>query len=145
MAAGEKRDASMMFDSLMGLFHVPRAKEPLVSCPRAGCGCQHVSLGSFGSRLIRSNNHSNATLWVRKTCLIVGLTIILITASLSSMRTRCAAGLAFGGTRIDLLYDLPFRRETFLSCSTSGEILTRSARQVSPNGATHLFRIESPS
>ena len=41
----------------------------------------------LGSKLIRSNNHSRATLWVRETCLIVGLLpfiIILITASLSS-------------------------------------------------------------
>ena len=41
----------------------------------------------LGSRLIRSNNQSNATLWVLETCLIVGLLpfiIILITASLSS-------------------------------------------------------------
>ena len=41
----------------------------------------------FGSRLIRSNNQSSATLWVMETCLIVGLLplmIILITASLSS-------------------------------------------------------------
>ena len=50
----------------------------------------------------------------------------------------CVAGLAFGRTRIDLLYDLPFRRETFLSCSTSGQILTRSAHRVSPNSATPL-------
>ena len=41
----------------------------------------------FGSKLIRSNNQSRATLWVRDTCLIVGFLlfmIILITASLSS-------------------------------------------------------------
>ena len=41
----------------------------------------------LGSRLIRSNNQSSATLWVLETCLIVGLLplmIILITASLSS-------------------------------------------------------------
>ena len=41
----------------------------------------------LGSRLIRSNNQSRATLWVLETCVIVGqlpLIIILITASLSS-------------------------------------------------------------
>ena len=41
----------------------------------------------FGSKLIRSNKQSSATLWVLETCLIVGLLplrIILITASLSS-------------------------------------------------------------
>ena len=41
----------------------------------------------LGSRLIRSNNQSRATLWVLETCLIVGLLpliIILIRTSLSS-------------------------------------------------------------
>ena len=41
----------------------------------------------FGSKLILSNKQSRATLWVRETCLIVGLRplrIILITVSLSS-------------------------------------------------------------
>ena len=41
----------------------------------------------LGSKLIRSNNQSRATLWVLETCFIVGLLpfiIILITASLSS-------------------------------------------------------------
>ena len=41
----------------------------------------------LGSRLIRSNTQSRATLWVLETCLIVGLLplmIILITASFSS-------------------------------------------------------------
>ena len=40
----------------------------------------------FGSKLIRSNNQSRATLWVLEKCLIVGLLplmIVLITASLS--------------------------------------------------------------
>ena len=42
---------------------------------------------NLGSKLIRSNNQSRATLWVLETCLIVGLLpfmIILITVSLSS-------------------------------------------------------------
>ena len=41
----------------------------------------------FGSKLIRSNNQSSATLWILETCLTVGLLpliIILITGSLSS-------------------------------------------------------------
>ena len=41
----------------------------------------------LGVKLILSNNHSRATLWVLETCLIVGLLpfmVILITASLSS-------------------------------------------------------------
>ena len=45
------------------------------------------SIWILGSKLIRSNNQSRATLWVLETCLIVGLLpfmIILITTSLSS-------------------------------------------------------------
>ena len=48
----------------------------------------------FGSKLIRSNNQSCATLWVLETCLIVGLLplmIILITASLSSNTSNKAS------------------------------------------------------
>ena len=48
----------------------------------------------LGSKLIRSNNQSRATLWVPETCLIVGLLpfmIILITASLSSNTYNKAA------------------------------------------------------
>ena len=59
---------------------------------------QHLFMSTFhilsmfliwilGSRLIRSNNQSSATLWYLETCLIVGLLpliIILISASLSS-------------------------------------------------------------
>ena len=50
-------------------------------------GVDVLDLDLGGSKLIRSNNQSSATLWVLETCLIVGLLpfmIILITASLSS-------------------------------------------------------------
>ena len=48
----------------------------------------------LGSKLILSNNQSNAILWVLDTCLIIGLRplmIILITASLSSKMFSCAS------------------------------------------------------
>ena len=48
----------------------------------------------LGSKLILSNNQSSATLWVRDTCLIVGLRpliIIMITASLSSKNVKQSA------------------------------------------------------
>ena len=67
---------------------------PFITCAISLCQyvCELV-LGvnvfdlDLGSKLILSNNHSRATLWVLETCLIVGLLpfmIILITASLSS-------------------------------------------------------------
>ena len=59
----------------------------------------------FGSKLIRSNNQSSATLWVLETCLIVGLLpsmIILITSSLSSKtynKTSWREEMTFEGIR----------------------------------------------
>ena len=47
----------------------------------------------FGTKLILSNNQSRATLWVRETCLFVGLLpliIFLITASLSAKTNNIA-------------------------------------------------------
>ena len=65
---------------------------PFITCEIPFCQdvCElvfGVDVFDLGSRLIRSNNQSRATLWVLETCLIVGLLllmIILITASLSS-------------------------------------------------------------
>ena len=57
------------------------------TCQQVGSWCQHIWFGFLGSELTRSNNQSDATLWVLDTCLIVGLLplmIILITASVSS-------------------------------------------------------------
>ena len=56
-------------------------------CLRVVFSCQCIWFGFLVSKLILSNNQSRATLWVLKTCLIVGLLpfmIILITASLYS-------------------------------------------------------------
>ena len=44
-----------------------------LACLRVGFWCQCTWFGFFGSRLIRSNNQSSATLCVLETCLIVGL------------------------------------------------------------------------
>ena len=68
---------------------------PFITCEISLCqyvceldlGVNVFDLDFLGSKLIRSNNQSRATLWVLETCLIVGLLpfmIILITASLSS-------------------------------------------------------------
>ena len=66
-------------------FHSSRVKCPLVSTSANWFLVSTYLI--FGSKLIRSNNLSRATLWVLETCLTVGLlplTIILITASLPS-------------------------------------------------------------
>ena len=68
-------------------FHSSRVKFPLVSMSASWFLVSMYLIWIFGSKLIRSNNQSRATLWVLETCLIVGLLpliIILITASLSS-------------------------------------------------------------
>ena len=86
MAAGKHRE----------IHDVEQTKKMVPLITREITFGQHVSklvLGvnifdlDFGSKMIASNNQSNATLWVLDTCLIVGLLplmIMLITASLSS-------------------------------------------------------------
>ena len=67
--------------------HSSRVKIPLVNMSASWCLVSTYLIWILGSKLILSNNESSATLWVLNTCLIVGLlplTIILITASLSS-------------------------------------------------------------
>ena len=67
-------------------FHSSRVKFPLVRMSAWFLVSMYL-IWIFGSKLIRSNNQSSATLWVLETCLVVGLLpfmIILITASLSS-------------------------------------------------------------
>ena len=68
-------------------FHSSRVKFPLVKMSASWFLVSMYLIWILGSRLIRSNNQSSATLCVLETCLIVGLLtlmIILITASLSS-------------------------------------------------------------
>ena len=80
-------DIFMMLNRRRRLHHSSRVKLPVVN---KSASCFLVStflIWIFGSKLILSNNQSNATLWVLDTCLIIGLRplmIILITASLSS-------------------------------------------------------------
>ena len=75
---------------------------PLITCEISLCqyvcemvfGVKIIFDLILGSKLILSNNHSRATLWVLETSLIVGLLpfmIILITASLSSKMYNIAS------------------------------------------------------
>ena len=69
------------------LFHSSSVKFPLVNMSASWCLVSMSRIWILASKLILSNNKPRATLWVRETCLIVGvrpLVIILITASLSS-------------------------------------------------------------
>ena len=87
MAAGEQRFIHTVQRS--------RKSVPLVTggstCQRVAFGYQRAFACIINSRLIWSNNQSSATLWVRDTCLNVGLLpliIILMTASLSISVTK---------------------------------------------------------
>ena len=89
-------------------FHSSRVKFPSVSTSASWFLVSMYLIWNLGSKLIRSNNQSRATLWVRDTCLIVGFLlfmIILITASLSSNTYNKASGCeewTFEGTRSTL-------------------------------------------
>ena len=74
------------------LFHSSRVKLPLVKMSANWCLVSMYRIWITESRLILSNNHSKATLWVLDTCLIVGFRpfIISITASLSSKANNIA-------------------------------------------------------
>ena len=54
-------------------FHSSRVKFPLVRMSASWFLVSMYLIWIFGSRLVRSNNQSSATLWVLETCLIVGL------------------------------------------------------------------------
>ena len=54
-------------------FHSSRVKFPLVSMSESWFLVSMYLIWILGSKLIRSNNQSRATLWVLETCLIVGL------------------------------------------------------------------------
>ena len=75
----------LMFNRRRWLFHSSRVRLPFVSMSASWFLVSTCLIWILGSRLM--NNQSSATLWVRDSCLIVGLLpwmIILITASLSS-------------------------------------------------------------
>ena len=67
-------------------FHSSCVKFPLVSMSASWFLVSMYLIWIFGSKFIRSNNQSSATLWVLETCLVglLHLIIILITASLCS-------------------------------------------------------------
>ena len=86
-------------------------------------GVDVFDLDFFGSKLIRSNNQSNANLWVLETCLIVGLLplmIILITASLFSTNIQqsfLTRGLDISRNRTNVFHHITFllRLMTFVN------------------------------
>ena len=113
----------------------------------------------LGSKLIRSNNQSSATLWVLETCLIVGLLpliIILITASLSSNiydKASWCENWTFEGAQSMLFNTLIIHRDRLfdvwsLSPLTTGRPDRSGARSVSPRTETirsHKTRARIPS
>ena len=77
----------MMFNKRRRWFHSSRVRFPLVNMSMSLFLVSTYLIWILGSKLILSNNLLNRTLWVWDTCLTFGLvplTIILITASLSS-------------------------------------------------------------
>ena len=86
------------------LCHPSRVQLPFVKMSASWFMDSTYLIWTFGSRLILSNDQSRATLWVRDTCLFVGLLplmIVCITDSLSSKMYNCdsfAERCAFEGT-----------------------------------------------
>ena len=83
----EHMEKFMMFNKRSRLSHSSRVKPPLVNMSASWFLVSTYLIWILGSKLILSDNQSDATLWVLDTCLIIGLRplmIILITASLSS-------------------------------------------------------------
>ena len=85
---------------------------PLITCEIPfSQNVSELMFGAIVTNLILSNNQSRATLWVRETCLIVGLRpliIILITASLSSKTDNIALeseSVVFGGNVINVCWN----------------------------------------
>ena len=67
-------------------FHSSRVKFPLVSMSASSFLMSMYLICTFGSKLIRSNNQSRATLWVLETCLIFGLPHFESNSWISSFR-----------------------------------------------------------
>ena len=109
--AARKQRKFMVLNRRRRLHLSLRMKLPLVSKSAKCFWCQQIWFGFFGSKFILPNNQPNATLWLRDTCVIVGilpLMIILITASLSSKMYNCASRweeLAFAATWSNLTTD----------------------------------------
>ena len=112
-------------------FHSSRVKFPLVRMSASWFLVSMYLIWILGSRLIRSNNQSSASLWVLETCLIAGLLplmIILITASLSSNTYNKASWCedwTFEGTQTILFSTLIFPWDFWLlSVITSRPVLS---------------------
>ena len=63
----------MLFNKRSELFHSSLEKLPLVRMSASWFLVSTYLIWIFGSKLIRSNNQSRATVWVLVTCLMVGL------------------------------------------------------------------------
>ena len=106
-------------------FHSSRVTVPLVSMSASWFLVSMYLIWIFGSKLIRSNNQSRATLWVLETCLIVGLLhlkIILMTASLSSNtynKASCCENWTFEGTKSTLFKTLITLWDCWCTCFSS--------------------------
>ena len=129
-------------------FHASRVKFPLVKMSASWFLVSMYLIWILGSRFIRSNNQSRATLWVLETCLIVGLLpliIILITASLSSNtynKNSWCEDCTFEGTRSTLSKSLitlrGCLRPWFVWGQTTGLTVLSWSRVVFPR--TETFR-----
>ena len=97
----------MMLKRCNKLCHSLRVKLPFVRMSASWFWDSTYSIWIFASKFILSNNQSRATLWVRDTCLVVGLlplTIIFITASLSSKMYNCDSFTGEMCLRRNLIY-----------------------------------------
>ena len=88
ISSGQQIELKMMIlNRRRRLFHSSRVKLPFVNMSASCFLVSTCLIWIWGSKLMLPNNLPNATLWVRDTCLYVGLLplmIILITASPSS-------------------------------------------------------------
>ena len=128
----------MILNSRRSLHHRSRVKDPLFKMSASSLRVSIYFTSIIISRLIRSNNPSSATLWVRGARLIVRLLplmLILITASLCSKMSQqsCMAGLL--GVRSDvmnLVQTKLFRRGRFRFRSSFRICLTVSRNRCPP-------------
>ena len=146
---------TLMLNQHKRWFHSSRVKIPFVSMSSSWFLMSMHLIWILGSRLIRSNSQSRATLWVRETCLIVGflpLMIILITASLSSNTYNKASWRAdwtFEGTESMSfitsirLWDLWCFLTSLSGCTDKSE--TRETFRRTETSRSHSSRAGKPS
>ena len=129
-------------------FHLSHVKLPFVSVPASCFLVSMYLIWIIGSKLIRSNSQSRATLWVLETCLIVRLLpfiIILITASLSSNTYNKASwceNWTFEGITSTLSKTLITLWDCFRLCIVrGGEQASRFFNNGSPRSIMVLMRV----